>query len=318
MASDLGTDDTVALPVEGGEAPGEPPVSRLRPGEIVDRYVVEALLGSGGMAEVYRARDQRLGRAVALKLVRPVREGEMCGSLCSLLMREARTLATLSNPSILTVHDVGEHHGCVYLAMELIEGSTLRDWAPGVESWRERLRILLETGTALAAAHTAKVVHRDVKPDNVLIGHSGRVVVSDFGVARSLADLDDQGHQCGCAGGATIRVDLDGKVVGTPHYMSPEQHQGLAADSRSDQFSFAVTCWEILHGALPFAGDDMASIRENVVAYRLLPAPAPTGVPEPVSAALRRGMKPSPSARYPNMEAFVETLARAAERGAAV
>jgi serine/threonine protein kinase len=312
MAGDIGTDDTMALPAEGAESLGEPPVSRLRPGEIVDRYVVEALLGSGGMAEVYRARDQRLGRAVALKLVRPVREGEMCGSLCSLLMREARTLAKLSNPSILTVHDVGEHHGCVYLAMELIEGSTLRDWAANVESWRERLRILLETGNALGAAHAAKVVHRDVKPENILVRHSGGVVVSDFGVARSLADLDDQGHQCGCAGGATIRVDLEGKVVGTPHYMSPEQHQGLAADSRSDQFSFAVTCWEILHGTLPFAGDDIASIRENVLAHRVLPAPSGTVVPEPVSAALRRGMKTSPSARYPNMEGFVESLSRSA------
>jgi serine/threonine protein kinase len=310
MASDLGTDDTVAL--TDVVAATRAPSSRLHAGQVVERYLVEGLLGAGGMAEVYRAKDQRLGRAVALKLVRPVQEGEACGSLCSLLMREARTLATLSNPSILTVHDVGEHEGCVYLAMELIDGATLREWASGVSDWRERLRFLLDAGTALAAAHAARVVHRDVKPDNILVARSGRVVVSDFGVARSLADLDDQGHQCGCAGGATVRVDLEGKVVGTPHYMSPEQHQGLMADARSDQFSFAVTCWETLHRALPFVGADMASIREEVLATRIQPVPPASDVPEPVSAALRRGMKPSASARYPSMEAFVETLARAA------
>ncbi len=308
MTAISGTDDTVALPLSG--APGG---SRLRPGDVVERYVVEALLGAGGMAEVYRAKDQKLGRTVALKLVRPVRDGEACGSLCSLLMREARTLAGLSNPGLLTVHDVGEHHGCVYLAMELIDGSTLRDWAESVDDWRERLRVLLETGNALAAAHEARVVHRDVKPDNVLVSRTGRVVVSDFGVARSLADLDDQGHQCGCAGGATIRVELEGKVVGTPHYMSAEQHQGLAADARSDQFSFAVTCWEILYRALPFEGDDIESIKEQVLAQRIKAPPTPTDIPEPVSRALRRGMHASASARYPNMQTFVESLERASK-----
>ncbi|HKY38407.1 MAG TPA: serine/threonine-protein kinase [Polyangiaceae bacterium] len=312
MASDFATDDTVALGDQGASSSNQLAAGRLRPGDVLDRYVVEALLGAGGMAEVYRARDQRLGRAVALKLVRPVQEGDACGTLCSLLMREARTLATLSNPGILTVHDVGEHGGCVYLAMELIDGTTLREWAGSVSDWRERLRGLIEVGVALEAAHRAKVVHRDIKPDNVLIARSGRVVVSDFGVARSLADLDDQGHQCGCAGGATVRVELEGKIVGTPHYMSPEQHQGLAADSRSDQFSFAVTCWEILHRALPFAGNDIVSIRNQVLAYLIQPVPPHSDVPEAVSNALRRGMRQSPSARYPNMQTFTEALQRAA------
>ena len=287
-------------------------MSRLRPGDVVDRYMVESLLGAGGMAEVYRARDKRLGRAVALKLVRPVREGDACGSLCSLLMQEARTLAALSNPGLLTVLDVGEHHGCVYLAMELIDGTTLRDWANTVADWRERLRVLLEAGIALSAAHAARVVHRDVKPDNVLVARSGRVIVSDFGVARNLADLDDQGHPCGCAGGATVRVELDGMVVGTPQYMSPEQHEGLAADARSDQFSYAVTCWEVLYRALPFLGDDMHSLREAVRAQRFQPTPPETEVPGPVCDALRRGMRPTASARYPNMETFVDILSRAA------
>jgi serine/threonine protein kinase len=264
------------------------------------------------MAEVYRARDQRLARDVALKLVRAVdTEGAACGALCSLLMREARTMAQLTHPGLLTVHDVGEHNGCVYLAMELIDGTTLREWAAGRRDWRERLRVLLEAGSALAAAHSAKIVHRDVKPDNVLIDRTGRVVVSDFGLARSLADLDDTGYSCGCAGGATVRVQLDGMVVGTPHYMSPEQHEGRATDSRSDQFSFAVMCWEILYGALPFRGEARDSIREAVLAQRVDAPPLDTDVPEGIGDTLRRAMRVSASARYASLSAFLEKLSAA-------
>src|SRR5689334_19766784 len=260
MANISGTEDTVALAEDPAARGSEAPPSRLRTGDSVDRYVVVGLLGAGGMAEVYRATDQRLGRDVALKFVRTLQnEGAACGSLCSLLMREARTMAQLSHPGILTVHDVGEHGGCVYLAMELVNGTTLREWTKTPRRFSERRQVLLEGGRALAAAHAAKIVHRDVKPDNVLIDRSDRAIVSDFGLARSLADLDESGYACGCAGGATVRVQLDGLVVGTPHYMSPEQHEGRAADSRSDQFSFAVTCWETLYGALPFRGEDLES-----------------------------------------------------------
>ena len=308
MARITGIEDTVA--VGSGIPPSDAaPGSRLRPGDVVGRYAVTGLLGSGGMAEVYRARDSRLGRDVALKMVRPVQgEGFACGSLCSLLMREARTMAGLSHPGILTVHDVGEHEGCVYLAMELIEGTSLREWAGGVPGWRDRFRVLLEAGRALAAAHAARVVHRDVKPDNVLVSRDGRVVVSDFGLAPSLADLDDQGYACGCSGGATVRVDLDGAVVGTPHYMSPEQHEGRAADSRSDQFGFAATAWEVLHGALPFRGDDLEALRAAVLAQRVEDPPPATEVPGAITEVLRRAMRVSPSARFPSMVALVERL----------
>ena len=283
MAVITGTEDTVAGVPDSAHWSAGPP-SRLRPGDVIDRYSVTGLLGAGGMAEVYRARDQRLGRDVALKLVRTVStEGAACGSLCSLLMREARTMAQLSHPGLLTVHDVGEHFGCVYLAMELIDGTTLREWARTRHGWREELSVLLEAGRALSAAHMAKIVHRDVKPDNILVDRSGRVIVSDFGLARSQADLDEKGYPCGCAGGATVRVQLDGKVVGTPHYMSPEQHEGQAADSRSDQFSFAVTCWEILHGNLPFLGDSMDGIRDAILAQRIELPPENTDVPAAVS-----------------------------------
>ncbi len=305
-----GTEDTIAIPSDSLSA--KPP-ARLVPGDLVDRYSVIELLGAGGMAEVYRARDARLGRDVALKLVRAVKnEGTMCGSLCSLLMREARTLAQLSHPGLVGVLDVGEHGGCVYLAMELVEGSTLRNWSTGPHDWRERVRVIVDVGRALASAHGANVVHRDVKPDNVLIGPGGRVVVTDFGLARSLADLDETGYACGCAGGATVQVQLDGMVVGTPRYMSPEQLEGRAADGRSDQFSFAVTGWELLFGTLPFRGHDVATFHEAIVAQRFEPPPASTAVPPAISAALQRGMRASPSARYPNMASFVDRLVLAA------
>jgi serine/threonine protein kinase len=192
--------------------------------------------------------------------------------------------------------------------MELVDGTTLREWTKAPRGFSEKRRVLVEAGWALAAAHAAKIVHRDVKPDNVLVDRSDRVIVSDFGLARSLADLDETGYACGCTGGATVRVQLDGLVVGTPHYMSPEQHEGRAADSRSDQFGFAITCWETLYGTLPFGGDDLESIRSAVLAQRFEALPTGTDVPGPVADILRRGMRVSPTARYPNMAAFLERL----------
>jgi serine/threonine protein kinase len=195
--------------------------------------------------------------------------------------------------------------------MELVEGPTLREWAAGTHGWRERLDVLLDVGRALSAAHGANIVHRDIKPDNILIGRGGRAVVSDFGLARSLADLDETGYACGCAGGATIKVELDGMVVGTPSYMSPEQLEGRAADSRSDQYSFAVTAWELLYGVLPFRGADVETLHRVVTAQLFEALPESTEVPGAISDALRRGMRPAASARYPSMSMFVERLTSA-------
>jgi serine/threonine protein kinase len=294
--ADPDTHDTVILS-SGAGVPADAPASRLSPGDVVDRFTVTALLGTGGMAEVYRARDRRLGRDVALKLVRTRDlDGGACGAMCSLLMREAQTMAKLSHPGLVTVHDVGEHGGCVYLAMELIDGVTIREWAQGAQGWRERLRVLLEAGRALAAAHAAGIIHRDVKPDNILIDRTGRVVVSDFGLARSLADLDEASHACGCTGGATVLVQLQGMVVGSTGYMSPEQGDGRAVDVLTDQFSFAVTCWEVLYGTLPSAN-----------------APDRHGpVPPAVAETLRRAMDASPGARYASINALLDGLSASA------
>jgi serine/threonine protein kinase len=309
-----GTEDT-ALDTGHGVRSGDL-VPRLAIGQRVDRYDVLEFLGAGAMGEVYRARDSRLNRDIALKLVRAIdTPGASCGLLCSLLMKEAQSLARLSHSGLLTVHDVGEHQGCAYVAMQLLDGVTLREWvATHDEPWRARLELLLAAGEAIAAAHGAKIIHRDIKPDNILVERDRHVVVTDFGLARSLADFDDStGYACGCAGGQSVSIALDGMAVGTPRYMSPEQHDGRAADGRSDQFSFAVTAWEVLHGTPPFAGETIKAIRQAIAMQSLTPPLAHGPLPGQVSALLARGMREQPSARFPNMTSFVKQLRAAAE-----
>lgn len=264
------------------------------------------------MGEVYRARDVRLGREVALKLVRAVEaEGGACGSLCSLLAREARTLAQLSHPGIVSVHDIGEHDGCVYLTMELLRGATLRTWAAEPRrDWRVRLEALLSAGRALVAAHSVRIVHRDVKPDNIFVEDGGRVVVMDFGLARPPGDRDgDSGYACGCVAASTTRFDIDSAIVGTPGYMSPEQAEGRPVDSRTDQFGFAATAWDVLHRAPPYRGSSVQELLAAVAAHRVEPPPVETEVTPGVTNALRRALRVSPSSRYPSLNVLLEQLA---------
>jgi len=313
MPTPLGTDDTVLAGLS--DSASVPPASRLRRGQVVDRYEIVELLGSGGMGEVYRARDVSLGREVALKLVRAVEaEGGACGSLCSLLAREARTLAQLSHPGIVSVHDIGELGGCVYLTMELLRGVTLRTWASEPSrDWRSRLEALLAAGRALVAAHSVRIVHRDVKPDNIFVEDGGRVVVMDFGLARSPADRDaESGYACGCIGANTASFDIDSAIVGTPGFMSPEQAEGRPVDSRTDQFGFAATAWDILHRSPPFRGASMEELLAAVAAHRVEPPPGTTEVPGAVTETLRRALRVSPSARYPNLTALLDQLATSA------
>jgi serine/threonine protein kinase len=284
------------------------PESRLVAGESVQHYQVVEYVGAGGMGVVYRARDRRLGREVALKLLRgPAPGTDSCGLMCSLLIREAQVLARLSHPALVAVHDVGEYRGCVFLAMEFIDGVSLRRWAAAARrSWRERLDVLLKAGDGLVEAHAAQVIHRDVKPDNVLVTAAGRVVVTDFGLARSLADLEQpQLAACGC--GDDQKPMAADTPVGTPHYMSPEQHAGTAADGRSDQFAFAATAWEMLHGTVPFPGRSLAEIRAAIEAQ----APAtPAGeIPAAVNDVLRRALRVSPSSRFTSMKQLLSRLA---------
>ncbi|HTM20129.1 MAG TPA: serine/threonine-protein kinase, partial [Kofleriaceae bacterium] len=230
MASTVSPDGATSPATAGGP-------DLLPPGERVGRYLIEARLGMGGMGVVYAARDPDLDRRVAIKLLRSgaVEAGAR-------LLREGKALARLRHPNVVAVHDLGLHRGDVFIAMELVDGTTLRTW------WEARrqgevLAVLVDAGRGLAAAHAAGLIHRDFKPENVLVGRDGSVRVTDFGLAR----LDGADGEPDAALAATIvagavsaGLTRTGAVVGTPAYMAPEQHQGKAIDARTDQFAFCV------------------------------------------------------------------------------
>ncbi len=274
----------VAAVANGSAPPRSEDRPLLRPGERLGRYVIERLLGAGGMGVVYVAHDPQLVRRVALKLMRP---GFSDPAGTARLLREARAMARLAHPNVVNVFELGEVEGRVFVAMELVEGGTLRDWLQRPRTWREVLDLLVAAGGGLAAAHRAGVVHRDFKPENVVVGADGRPRVSDFGLARPAA----------LPGGPELTVA--GSLLGTPAYMSPEQLQGRPADARSDQYSFCVALHEALTGKRP-------SPSGAVEELRLLAREGP--VPAHVWAALARGLQPSPARRFGDMEALLAAL----------
>ncbi|HSD87673.1 MAG TPA: serine/threonine-protein kinase [Kofleriaceae bacterium] len=303
----LGPDATAAASLPSSQ----PRVPRLLPGSAIGHYEVVAHLGAGGMGTVYRARDQRLGREVALKLRPPNAEGQTtCRVLCSLLGREAKVMASLSHPNLVQIFDVGEHRGCVFLAIELVDGATLREWASG-RAIEDRRRALRDAGRGLAAAHAAGVIHRDFKPENVLVSSKGQVKVADFGLARSKGQILEWGVSCGgCTSddaSGEIAASVDDSIAGTPRYMAPPQLDGAPADERSDQFAFAVTAWELLFDSYPFPATTIGELRAAVAA-------GPTAPPDPVdramAAVLRRALAPDPAARFSSMEELLDALVR--------
>ncbi|MBL8619772.1 MAG: serine/threonine protein kinase, partial [Myxococcales bacterium] len=216
------------------------------------RYRVETVLGAGGMGVVYRGFDPALGRPVAIKVVRGDRDD---AAERARLAREARHLARLSHPHVCHVYDVGEDAADVWVAMELIDGVSLRAWAAG-RGPDELIAALTAAARGLAAAHAAGLVHRDVKPENVLVARDGRVVVTDFGLAR----VED---------GAVTSRSAPGVVSGTPAYLAPEQLTAAPVDARVDQFAWAVMAWELLAGERPFPVEPaarLAAIRAGVAA----------------------------------------------------
>lgn len=228
----------------------------LASGTAVGRYVVLELIGTGAMGAVYRARDPELGRRVALKLVRPERHQRGSTNPQARLLREAQAIARVSHPNVIAIYDVGTCGNAVFLAMELVEGGTLRDWLRGARrSWREVLEMFRRAGAGLAAAHAAGLVHRDFKPDNVLVGADGRVRVTDFGLARAATDphRDTESDDAPPQSLAAAMTET-GAIVGTLAYMAPEQMAHGVADASSDLFSFCVAFYEALYGERPFAG----------------------------------------------------------------
>ncbi len=279
-----------------------------RPGRVAgaeDRYVLLDPLGKGGTADVYAAFDRTLDRKIAIKLLRDVsHEGR--------LLREAQALARVRHPNVITVHDAGLLGDRVFLAMELVSGRSLRGWLDAERrSWREILAVFIDAGRGLGAVHEAGLVHRDFKPDNVLVGDDGTVRVADFGLVRLEGDDPPSGPD---ASPLALHLTATGSVVGTPRYMPPEQHAGAAADARSAQFSFCASLYQALFGQAPFSGESLEELRESVGAGRLR-APPPGKVPGWLSSALVRGLATRPEARWPSMDALLEHLGADRARG---
>jgi tetratricopeptide (TPR) repeat protein len=311
---------------EGATLDGDGPrgAARLPPGTTVGRYVIEDELGSGGMGVVYGARDPQLERKVAVKLVHanPAEtgggaSGPRTSSGASRLLREAQAMAKLHHPNVIVVHDVGTVADQVFIAMEYLDGGTLRHWVEQQRpAWPEILARYLLAGDGLAAAHAAGIVHRDFKPENVLLGGNGRVCVVDFGLARGVApDPRTEADTTSSPHSLEIRLTQTGAVMGTPAYMAPEQHAGQVADERSDQFSFCVALYEALFGQRPFAGDTLPTLVFNVVEGNLRPPPAGHRVPAYVLAVLTRGLAVESDARFGSMTGLLAALRDDPKRG---
>jgi len=292
----------------------------LERGAQMGRYMLVDKIGSGGMGVVYSAYDPELHRKVALKLLLPAPSRQRSGSSGrARLLREAQAMARLSHPNVVRVYDVGTVDDYVFLALELIDGPNGARWLKPKRPWREVLRVFVAAGRGLAAAHAAGLVHRDFKPDNVLIGNDGRVLVTDFGLARAHGD-DAPGDGAG-AGDAdatdaaarpsplAMPLTKAGMVMGTPGYAAPECVGGAIADARSDQFSFAATLWAALYRKRPYPATSFHVYRE-LLAAGLPPPPDDSDVPAWLRRTVERGLAMAPDQRYPSMDAFLAALSR--------
>jgi tetratricopeptide (TPR) repeat protein/tRNA A-37 threonylcarbamoyl transferase component Bud32 len=270
------------------------------------RYTVLEQVGRGAMGVVFAAYDDALGRKIALKLVRTSEHDARHGQR---LLREAQALARLSHPNVVGVHEVGEVDGALFIAMEFVHGTTLRAWSKTSRPWTEVLRVFRQAGEGLAAAHAQGLVHRDFKPDNVMIGDDGRVRVMDFGLARSdtAIDPDDRLLGTGPSRLESVSLTATGAVLGTPAYMAPEQLRGDVLDARADQFAYCIALFEALGGSRPFAADTWP---ELLGAIDRGPTELGDAIPRWLQRAVRRGLQVDPDQRFPDMQALLAALAR--------
>jgi serine/threonine protein kinase len=257
------------------------------------------------MGSVYAAKDPELGRRVAIKLLHP-----HLADMQVRLLREGQAIARLRHPNVVTIHDIGTHEGSMWIAMELVAGTTLRAWLATPRPWRETLDVFIAAGRGLAAAHAAGLVHRDFKPDNVLLGTDGSIVVTDFGLARTASLTSDESASRETAP-QLVDVTQSGAFVGTPAYMSPEQFRGDVVDARSDQFSFCVALFEALYGKRPFGGSTLAAIQHAVLDEPIAPVPTDSAVPPRIHAAIIRGLSRPSGERFGSMEALLDPLGAA-------
>src|SRR5262249_5118075 len=256
----------------------------LQIGQQLGAYEITALLGKGGMGEVYKARDTRLGRNVALKILpdrlanHPDRRARF--------ETEARAASSLNHPGIVTIHDIGNADGVAYLVTEFIDGASLRQSRP--ETLRRQLDVAAQIAEALAAAHAAGITHRDLKPENIMITRDSRVKILDFGLARQAAKSP--------AEDSLTAMTTPGTILGTVGYMSPEQARGRAADGRSDVFSLGAVMYELFSGQRAFDGETPADVLTAVL--RNDPAELPSSVPAGVRQIVERCLDKDPARRF--------------------
>lgn len=321
--SERGSDD-LTLDARARTSDGarrEPPDDVLALPTKIGRFEILGRLGAGGMGEVLTAYDDGLDRRVAVKVVH---QGDAGTRARGRMLREAQALAKVSHPNVVAVHEVGEHDGDLYIAMELIRGETLAEWTSDERPWQQVVDIFVQAAEGLAAAHAAGLIHRDFKPANAIVGEDGRVRVLDFGLARraELDARDDEVDEKELGSADTLpatsaRLTQTGVAAGTPAYMAPEQMTHYPLSPATDQFSFCVSLWEALYRERPFAGNAQIELFSNVIQGQRRDPPEASEVPDNVRDALIRGLHVDPAERWPSMDALAEALCPPAEATAA-
>jgi predicted Ser/Thr protein kinase len=276
---------------------------RLAPGSVVaESFRVERELGRGAMGVVVLATHLALDRMVALKVHRAHNPADV-----SRLAREAKAMARVQHRNVVGIYDVREAAGRLFIAMEFVDGSSARHWLtrPGI-AWRARLDMCLQAAAGLQAAHAAGLVHRDFKPENILIGTDGRVLVADFGLARApgAVPIDPATP----SPGVDAQLTSVGAITGTPAYMSPEQWHGLPVDARSDVFALSVVTYEALYGYRPFAGKTPPELAHTITHGIVLDPPENSEVPKAVFDVLRRGMQVDAGSRFGSVAMWTRAL----------
>lgn len=289
----------------------------------VGRYRIIRRIGAGGMSVVYAAWDDELDREVAIKLLRA--STVSAPNWQRRLRQEATAMAKLGHVNVAHVYEVGEHDGCPFIAMELIVGTTVRQWlAQHTRSVPEIIAMYVQAARGLAAAHEEGLVHRDFKPDNVLVDQHGWARVLDFGLVlaageSTAAPLENERAPVSESPAALLgpppdattvgHTTLPGTVLGTPAYMAPEQMNGTQVDARADQFALCVALYEALHGQRPFPGDSLTEISKSMRRQRVRPVVLVSErVPKAVAEVITRGLEQDPEHRFPSIDAFIDAL----------
>jgi serine/threonine protein kinase len=296
---------------QGGGQPGPAASNENLPrGTAVGRYLLLERIGAGGMGVVYLAYDPDLDRRIAIKLIRAAGADAMDADRQQRFPREARAMARPQHPEVIAVYDVGIALGRVFIAMEYVEGATLRAWLSArPHTLREVLAMFVRVGHGLAAAHATGLVHRDFKPDNVLVGKDGRVRVTDFGLARLLERDAGEGPRLPDDSPVDC-ITRSGQFLGSPAYSAPEQMEGAPVDPHADIFSFCVVLYEALYGERPFAGRTARALHQAILDGQVAEPPRGARVPVWLRRVVLRGLKPRPADRWESMEQLLAALGK--------